>query len=159
MTGFIAWCGFFGGWLLVGGPVYQAAIELREETFEREVIEEAKQHVEPPEPVSTWWWLVPPVYYEMSRRRNRDYQDAVIAELTLEQFDDLASFFNKARGWMIVGMGALLIATKETWELCEHYEWSTTTFVTIWLLATGLVFGTVARRMRREEGVRASRLV
>jgi hypothetical protein len=60
---------------------------------------------------------------------------------------------------MIVGMGALLIATKETWELCEHYEWSTTTFVTIWLLATGLVFGTVARRMRREEGVRASRLV
>ena len=31
---FIAWSGFLSAWLLVAGPIYQAAIELEEEDVE-----------------------------------------------------------------------------------------------------------------------------
>jgi hypothetical protein len=30
VDGVIAWCGFVGAWLLVAGPIYQAALELPE---------------------------------------------------------------------------------------------------------------------------------
>ena len=30
MTARYGWCGFLGAWLLFGGPIYQASLELRE---------------------------------------------------------------------------------------------------------------------------------
>ena len=47
----IAICGFVGGWLLVAGPVWQAALELAEEEIDQEAIEHVKQIVQPPPPV------------------------------------------------------------------------------------------------------------
>ena len=35
----------------------------------------------------------------------------------------IVRYMNIARGWMLVGAGAFLIALKETWELVEHQEW------------------------------------
>ncbi len=37
----------------------------------------------------------------------------------------------KAIGWLLVGLGGLLLAVKETWELTEHYEWPVAVF---WIL-------------------------
>ena len=71
MAVFIAWSGFLGAWLLVAGPIYQAAIELEEEDVEREVIAEASANVEAPPRVSPWWRLLPPVAYLLHRRRGR----------------------------------------------------------------------------------------
>jgi hypothetical protein len=156
MTGFIAWCGFFGGWLLVVGPVYQAAIELREEAFEREAFEEAAANVPQPVPPSNWWWLLPPVYYAIARRRGNVQREAILARLTKDQMDDLFSFVSKARGWLIVGMGALLIATKETWELGEHYEWTVLTFVVIWIVMSLLAFGSIIYRLASDSKYRES---
>jgi hypothetical protein len=154
MTGFIAWCGFFGGWLLVAGPFYQAAIELREESFEREAFEEAAANVPQPVPPSNWWWLLPPVYYLIARRRGSVQREAIMARLTKEQLDDLYSFMSKARGWVIVGMGALLIATKETWELSEHYEWSDAIFVALWVVMVLIAFGSTSLRLSRDSKYR-----
>jgi hypothetical protein len=44
----IAWCGFFGAWFLVAGPVYQAALELEEEGLERDTFA----------PRSPGWWVL-----------------------------------------------------------------------------------------------------
>jgi hypothetical protein len=35
MNQVIAWAGFLGAWLLVAGPLYQGALELREEDVDR----------------------------------------------------------------------------------------------------------------------------
>ena len=44
----IAICGLVGGWLLVAGPVWQAAIELREEELDMAAIEAVKSSLTPP---------------------------------------------------------------------------------------------------------------
>lgn len=48
-----------------------------------------------------------------------------------EDFEKLASFMSKARGWMLVGSGAALIGVKETFELVEGNGWPTWLF---WVL-------------------------
>jgi len=55
----VAWAGFAGAWLLVAGPIYQAAIELEAEEIERDAIRDAAQAVPGPPPNSRWWWLIP----------------------------------------------------------------------------------------------------
>ena len=120
---FTLWCGFFGAWLLVAGPVYQAALELLEQDFERDEFERVASSVPRPEHVSAWWWLLPPVAYWIRRRRNDAYQHAVLAVMTPEQVGSAVSYIDKAFGWILVGLGGLFIAVKETWDLSEHYEW------------------------------------
>jgi hypothetical protein len=154
VNGFISWVGFFGGWLLVAGPVYQAGIELREEAFEREAFVKVAERVEQPAPISRWWWLFPPAHYIKSTRRQNEFREAILLEFTQEQRDQLFSFMSKARGWMYVGLGASLIATKETWELCEHYEWSEIVFVVILGAMVSLAFGSVSYQLRRDQSVR-----
>jgi hypothetical protein len=58
MSHAMAWRGFFGARLLVAGPIYQAAIELRDEEFRRSDLEEAAASVEPPPRVSAWVWAL-----------------------------------------------------------------------------------------------------
>ena len=63
----------------------------------------------------------------------------------------------KARGWLLVGAGGLLIATKETWELVEGNEWPTWLF---WVLIVGMALLCVAYTVLqalREVGVAEKR--
>jgi hypothetical protein len=69
MNQVIAWVGFLGAWLLVAGPLYQGALELREEEVDREGIEASTARVPRPDPPSPWWWLLPPAVYLIRRHR------------------------------------------------------------------------------------------
>ncbi len=152
MHTFILWCGFFGGWLLVAGPLYQAALELDEQEIQREDLEVAKANVPPPERVSPWWWLLPPVGYILNHRRSDAHKKAVFASMTAEQRAGLVRYVNKATGWFFVSGGALLIATKETWELVEHNEWPSAVFwILIVVMALLAAFNTAVRMRRADE--------
>ena len=124
METFILWCGFIGAWLLFAGPVYQAALELRDQDIERERIQAASKKVTVARHVSAWWWLLPPVKYILERRQDRLYRREYFAVLEPEDREALLAFINKAQAWLLVGAGGLLIAMKETYELAEHLEWS-----------------------------------
>jgi hypothetical protein len=102
----IAWCGFLGAWLLVGGPLHQASRELEDEELEREDLERAAAAVEPAEPISQWWWLLPPVAYILRRRRSNEYRHRVAGALTPEQLAALVSYRDKADTWSAVAGGA-----------------------------------------------------
>lgn len=138
MDYFIHWAGFFGGWLLVAGPVFQASLELQEEQLDRESFAAAIDAVDPPKRISPWWWLLPPVGWILRQRSQRGFKDAVMKALSAEQTEQLVAFHNKGLGWMIVAGGAALIATKETWELVELYEWP------VWVFWVGLVVMSLA---------------
>ena len=46
----VYWVGFIGAWLLFVGPVYQSALELREEEEARVSMQKALESAPPPEP-------------------------------------------------------------------------------------------------------------
>ncbi len=157
MHTFILWCGFFGAWLLVAGPLYQAALELDEQEIRREDLESVASKVPPPERVSAWRWLLPPVGYILNHRRSNAHKQAVFASMTAEQRKGFARLVNKATGWLFVSGGALLIATKETWELAEHNEWPDAVFwILILAMALLAAFNTAFRMRRTEDMQRAA---
>ena len=131
MRDVIAWLAFVGAWLLFAGPVYQAAIELGEQELERDRIAASRATVTKPPPISWWWWLMPIVGYFVWKRRNEAYRQAVLGALDPLDRADLMRFLSKARGWWLVGLGGFLLATAETGQLCEHYDWPT---YLIWVL-------------------------
>ena len=49
------WAGFFGVWLLVTGPIYQANLELGAEDIEVDRIRAAAKEAPAPDQVSKWW--------------------------------------------------------------------------------------------------------
>jgi len=51
----ILWCGFLGAWLIVAGPLYQAAQELDEQEFSREELATAATRSEAGDRPSAWW--------------------------------------------------------------------------------------------------------
>jgi hypothetical protein len=161
--GLILWAGFVGAWLLVAGPIWQAVVELRDEDFEREKYTAAMDVVPPREQVSTWWWLVPPLHFVLNQRSKGRWQDDIMAALPDEDYEALSSFMSKVRGWMLVGGGGLLIATKETYELVEGNEWPTGIFwvliVVMALAAASQAAFQVARADRAAEQRRATRPV
>ena len=142
----IAICGFIGGWLLVAGPVWQAAIELREEEVDQEAIEAVKSSIPVPAPISLWWWLLPPVAYVLQLRRRREYQEKFNAALEPEQLKQTISFFNKANGWVIVAIGGFLIALKETWELVETFHWPVWVFWVLFVVMPILALASAVRK-------------
>jgi hypothetical protein len=157
MEQLILWAGFLGAWLLVAGPLHQARIELAEEEFERDRFQLVMDEVGEPERVSSWWWLLPPLRLYLGHRRREQWQRAVWLKLPDEDFAALTSFFAKARGWMLVGTGGLLIAAKETFELVEGHEWPMWLF---WVLALGMMLlclAYTALGAAREAGVAESR--
>lgn len=146
----IAWCGFFGAWMLVAGPLSQASRELEEEEIEREDLARAAKQAGRPEPVSAWWWLLPPVHYLLKRRSSEEYRDRVLTAMPAEKAAAFVSYRDKADTWAIVGTGAFFIAVKETWELREAYEWPEIVFWLLIVVMIGVaVAATVARRKRR----------
>ena len=100
MEGLIAWCGFVGAWLLFAGPVYQAALELREYDETQEAMTEASRSVPLPEHRSPLWWLIPPVGYILQRRAAGEYRQAVSAALSPDDRELIIEFSNKAAGWL-----------------------------------------------------------
>lgn len=145
----INWCGFFGAWLLVGGPLAQGARELLEEDLERDALVRVAKGVDKPKPISPWWWMLPPVRYLMELRRSRAYRNAVINEMSAKQVRAFRSYSEKANVWLAVSLGALLIATKETWELVEVYEWPEITFWLLIVFMASLAVANTIFRMRR----------
>lgn len=118
----IAWSGFVGAWLLVAGPLFQAATELDEQGDHRRGLTRVSGVVESPPRLSPWWWLLPPVAYVKQRRRQAAYRAAVMDALTTDELEDFVELSGTATGWAMVASGAFFIAVKETWELLELYE-------------------------------------
>ena len=150
----IYWFGFAGAWLLFTGPIYQASVELRAEREASARFEEVMHGAPEPEPVSNWWWLLPPVRLMFGAGRRDDARKAFLASLPREDLDLITRYINIARGWALVGMGAFLIALKETYELVEHYEWPLWAY---WLLVVAmfvLAVGFVVVSGRREQEMR-----
>ena len=133
MDAVIAWSGFVGAWLLVSGPMFQAAVELDVEQDRQSSISRAAQLVDSPPRLSPWWWLLPPVAYVKQRRRRREYRRQVLETLTRDEAEDAVELSNIAAGWAMVAVGAFFIALKETYEVIEHYGWPE------WVLAVALV--------------------
>jgi len=147
----INFCGFFGAWLLVAGPLAQGAKELSEEMIEREHLTRAAAKVERPAPVSTWWWLLPPVYYWKNHQRASRYKEEILDQLPDEHVQSLVRFRDKANAWLAVSLGSLLIATKETWELVHGLEWPEISF---WLLVVFMGLLAVGNTLLRARGWR-----
>jgi len=146
-------CGCLGAWLLVAGPVYQAALELQEEAIDREAMSRVAAGVPQPPKLSSWWWLLPPVAYVKQRRAGDAYRRAVMAQLAPEQMEAMIAFMNKATGWLLVAIGALLIGVKETWELCELFHFSAAIFWVLIVLAIVICVGHTVARLRGTERV------
>jgi hypothetical protein len=147
---FILLAGFFGSWLLFAGPIYQAALELKEEdiSFSREAFKD----IEKPKSISAWWWLFPPLKVYLEWLRSRKYQKAVFNALSLSQIESFISFRNKAKGWQLVAIGGLCIALKETYELFEYLEWNMISyFIVVGVLVVLSILNTVINSKRTSQ--------
>ena len=93
----IAWATFAGAWLLVAGPLYQGSVELNQLDFDREGIQgkAAAAQAAQARP-SPWWWLLPPVMYVLRWRWYKALQQAMLAQLTKNQREQMTSFQSKA---------------------------------------------------------------
>jgi hypothetical protein len=141
--------------LLVAGPLYQGALELREEDVDREGMEASIADLPRPQPPSPWWWLLPPVTYVIRRRRGPAYRKAALALLTQAQREQRASFINKATGWFTVAVGAALLAVDETWQPVNRQHWPAWLFWLLIVVMLGACVLNTALRMihdAREEG-------
>jgi hypothetical protein len=148
----VAWAGFAGAWLLVAGPVYQAAIELEAEEIERDAIRGAAQAIPGPPPFSRWWWLIPPVGYALGVRRRRAQRRELMHVLTPAQMGQLVRYANKSTGWILIASGAFLVALKETWSPKEIYRWPVPVYVLVvvlMLVACALI--TLVRQRRTHD--------
>ena len=137
----IAWAMFAGAWLLVAGPLYQGSVELDELDVDREGIQgkAAPAQAAPARP-SGWWWLLPPVMYVLHGRWKKALRQAMLAQLTEPQREQLTSYQSKGTGWFTVAAGATLLATGDTWQIVQHYRWPVWLF---WLLVTVMLSAAV----------------
>jgi hypothetical protein len=153
----VTWIGFAGAWLLVAGPIYQAALELDAEEVEREEIGAAFEKAPKPELYSRWWWCIPPVGYILQLRRRRNYRQTVMHLLTPAQQEQVVRFGNKATGWIYIAGGAFLVALKETWSPKEIYRWPLPVYV---LVVAAMVMtcaaNTVLRQRRTHQTLRSA---
>jgi hypothetical protein len=149
----IHWAGFVGAWLLVAGPLLQAAIELRDEELDREGFERVQHIVELPARVSPWWWLLPPVAYHKNRKRAEEFRRRTLGALTAEQRAQFVGFSNKATGWFTVAAGAFLIFLKEAWELSELYELPVWVYAVAIVVLTILAVGNTIVRLSRSDEI------
>jgi hypothetical protein len=128
----VAWVTFAGAWLLVAGPLYQGSVELNELDVDREGIQgkAAAAQTAQARP-SAWWWLLPPVMYVLHRHWYKTLRQAMLAQLTQTQREQLTSFQSKSVGWFTVAAGATLLAVGDTWHVVQGYGWPGWVF---WLL-------------------------
>lgn len=153
----VYWFGFLGGWLLFAGPVFQASVELRAEDEASNRMHTLSDGLPPPAPVSNWWWLLPPVRLVLSSRRTNDYREAMLARLSSEDLELITRYLNIARGWMLVALGAFLIALKETWELVEDQEWPEYVFWILVVVMTMTALASIGSSAERERRLKKKR--
>jgi hypothetical protein len=154
----IDWCAFFGAWLLFAGPVYQAALELQAEEIESDRIRRLTSSVPRPPRVSVWWWLLPPVRWVLERRRREQHQQLMLDVLSDEDYEALVRFLHKARGWVFVALGGLLIAISETYNLAESMHWSLVVFWILVVVLPGVCLGNTVALLRRSDRERKRRV-
>ncbi len=123
-----------GSWLLFAGPIYQAALELRDEDIQVDRIRAAGSTVGKQAKVSAWWWLVLPVALYLRFRNNKEYQRRFTLALDHEDLESMISFRNKASAWLFVAVGGFCIACKETFGLTRWYAWNN-------FILAGLIIG------------------
>ena len=145
----VAWSGFVGAWLLVAGPLFQAAVELGEQEEARGGLTEAAARVGPQPRLSPWWWLLPPVAYVLQVRRQRDYRQQLMEALTRDQVENFVAYANVSTGWAMVALGALFIAVKETYEVVELREWPGWVFATLLVVMLATCAANTVLRMKR----------
>ena len=138
---FIDFASFFGAWLLVAGPLYQASLELREQDIAFDRIHAVRQKIPVPPKVSPWWWVLPPVKVYLEHRISQQYRDQFIRALEADDVEAIMNFKSKATGWVIVASGAALIAAKETYELWLHFH---VPVVSFWLTLVGMACLSIA---------------
>jgi hypothetical protein len=147
----IGWIGFLGAWLLVAGPLYQGALELREQEIDREGIEASTASIPRPQSPSPWWWLFPPAFYVISNRRGKAYRAAVLAQLSPEHRHQFTTFISKATGWFAVAIGATLLAIDQTWSAVERQHWPVWVFGVLIVVPLGLSVSNTAYQMSQAE--------
>ncbi len=74
----------------------------------------------------------------LQQRRGSTYRKQAIEQLSPVQLAQYTGFRQKWTGWFTVATGAAMLATKETWELHEAAEWSTTVFTIVLILMLAL---------------------
>lgn len=133
----LLWAGCIGAWLLFAGPIYQAAIELRDQNITRDDLEDLEDRLAlvSPAAVNRWWWLVPPVAYVQNRRRNRKWFDGLTEAISADEYVRLQRYQNKANGWLIVACGALLVACYQTAAVKDLHNWSWFTYAVVLVVA------------------------
>src|ERR1700734_3407289 len=151
MPAAIAWAGFAGSWLVVARPGFQGAIDFQAEDVERDAIQKAADATTKPPPFSRWWWLIPPVGYALQLRRSRAYRHSVMDVLTSAQMEQLVRFGNKATGWILISVGALLVALTETWTLRDVYDWPLAVYVLLVVVMVLASASYTAVRLRRTD--------
>lgn len=155
---------FIGAWLLFAGPVFQSAIELSEERIDLTEADDLRKHLHDlgkPARISVWWWLLPPVAYFKNRRESEQWRIAVLKTIPHHKREEFLSFQRKASGWMIVAMGALCIAIKETVDLVEKFEWPLWLLIPLllipFLLSVGFTVDQLQHQRNIEDGIRSTR--
>ena len=86
----------------------------------------------------------------LSSRRSNAYRETVVQTLSAEDLELIGRYINIARGWMLVGGGAFLIALKETWELVEHEEWPEPVYFGVVLFMALVIVGSVGGSSERQ---------
>lgn len=152
MHAVIAWSGFLGAWLLVAGPLFQAAVELDAQEDRRGGLTRVARQTERPR-LSPWWWLLPPVAYVLQRRRQRDVRRQLFDALTAEELEGFVEFTSVATGWALVAAGAFFIAVKETYELAELYAWPLGVFVALLVVMLAACAAYTVVRVRQAHGL------
>ncbi len=145
---------FAGSWLLFAGPIYQAAIELREQDLRREELEDMQLKLARPAPISAYWWFLPPVKLYLEHRRSQKYRREFLKALPDEVVQGFVDFMSKATGWVLVSAGGLLLAVKETYELTEHFH-----LAWYWLLSAVIIVAFVCvlfviNTLKRSESIK-----
>lgn len=130
---FVTICGVIGAWLLVAGPLFQGALELRDTSGRLPLGDDADWSTE--SSVSAWWWLIPPfavlVLWLEERRFPRLWRDV----WSDEQREQARSFADRATGWLVVSAGAFFIALEVTWLLAREAGWPV---IGYWLFVAAL---------------------
>jgi hypothetical protein len=117
----------------------------------RDAIQHAADVTAKPPLFSRWWWLIPPVGYTLQVRRSRVYRRSVMDVLTSAQMEQLVRFGNKATGWILISVGALLVALTETWTLRDLYDWPLAVYVLVVAVMLLASASYTAVRLRRTD--------
>lgn len=152
MADVASWASCVGAWLLFGGALHQGALDLRAEQELGDRIEEAKRaSADALEPVSAWWLLLPPVYLAKRHRRSEERRMSIVLDLDDDEHERLMRYLNQAFGWMVVGLGAVLLAIATTVDLGDERGWPGAVTAAVVVGAATVALVTIASQTRRTE--------